>query len=80
MGNDRETNNNTSAVARQHVLNKQQLNYNNRGTAGNGVFYSARAKVLYNEGTSLGAQLFVQRRVGGWCEMVASLGVNQLTH
>jgi hypothetical protein len=48
MGNDRKTNNNTAAVARQQVLNKQQLNYNNRGSVTNGVFYSARAKGLYN--------------------------------
>jgi hypothetical protein len=38
--------NRTTAVARQQILNKQQLNYNNRGTAGNGVFYSVHAKGL----------------------------------
>jgi hypothetical protein len=29
--------NKTTAVARQQILNKQQLNYNNTGTAGNCV-------------------------------------------
>jgi hypothetical protein len=40
--NDRETNNKTTDVARQQILNKQQLNYNNRGTVGNGVFCGPR--------------------------------------
>jgi hypothetical protein len=44
LGNDRERNNNTTAVVRQQIFNKQQLNYNKRGTFGNGVFCSVRAK------------------------------------
>jgi hypothetical protein len=60
LGNDRETNNKTTAVARQHILNKQQFNYNNRGTVGNGVFYSISTMGLYKEDTSLGAQLPVE--------------------
>jgi hypothetical protein len=52
LGNNRETNNKTTAVARQQILKKQQLNYNDRGTVGNGVFYSVHAKRLYNEDTS----------------------------
>jgi hypothetical protein len=51
LGNDRETNNKTTAVARQQILNKQQMNYN-RGTAGNGIFSSVHAKGLHNEDTS----------------------------
>jgi hypothetical protein len=53
--NDRETSNKTTAVVRQQILNKQQLNYKNGGTLGNNVFYySVRAKKLYNEDTSSG--------------------------
>jgi hypothetical protein len=52
LGNDNKTNNRTTAVARQHILNKQQLNYRNRETVGNGVFYSVCAKGLYNKNTS----------------------------
>jgi hypothetical protein len=48
LGNDHDTNK-TTAIARQQILNKQQLNYSNRGTVGNGVFYSVRIKGLYNE-------------------------------
>jgi hypothetical protein len=44
LGNASDTNNKTAAVARQHNLNKQQLNYNNGGTVGNGVFYSVCSK------------------------------------
>jgi hypothetical protein len=36
LSNDNETNK-TTAVARQQIFNKQQLNYNNRVTAGNSV-------------------------------------------
>jgi hypothetical protein len=43
LGSDRETNKAT-AVARQEILNKQQLSYNSGGTVGNGVFYSDHAK------------------------------------
>jgi hypothetical protein len=53
LGNDRETNDNATAVANQQILNKQQLSYN-RGTDRNGVFYWASAKILYNEDTSRG--------------------------
>jgi hypothetical protein len=36
----------TTAIARQQILNMQQLNYmyNNTGPAGNGAFYSVCAK------------------------------------
>jgi hypothetical protein len=51
LGNDRETNNKKTDVARQQILSKQQLNYN-RETVGNNVFYSVRAKGLYNEDIS----------------------------
>jgi hypothetical protein len=50
LGDDSETNK-TTAVARQQILNKQHLNYKNRGTVGKSVFYSVRAKGLYNEDT-----------------------------
>jgi hypothetical protein len=33
-----------TAVARQQILNKQQLSYNNGGTVRNNVFYSVLAK------------------------------------
>jgi hypothetical protein len=33
-------------AARKQILNKQQLNYNNKGTVGKGVFYAACAKGL----------------------------------
>jgi hypothetical protein len=56
LGNDRETNNEKTAVARQQIHNKQQLNYNNTGTAGKCVFYLISAKGLYNEAISVGAQ------------------------
>jgi hypothetical protein len=59
LGNNHETNNKTTAVARQQILNKQQLNCSIRGTVGNSVFYSVHAKGLYNKDTSLGAQLLV---------------------
>lgn len=49
LGNDCDTNNKTTAVARQLILNKQQFNYNNRGTVGKGVFYSISALGLYKE-------------------------------
>jgi hypothetical protein len=85
MGNDRETNNKRAAVDRQQILNKLQLNYNNRETVANGVFYSAHAKGLYNEDTSLGAQLSVEsqsvtRRLERWCEIAARLGISHLKH
>jgi hypothetical protein len=38
LGNDREINKKTTAAARQQILNKQQLNYNSKGTVGSGVF------------------------------------------
>jgi hypothetical protein len=50
-GNDRETNK-TTAVATEQILNKQYLKHSNRGTVGNGVFYSVRAKGVCNQGTS----------------------------
>jgi hypothetical protein len=59
LGNDHETNK-TTAIARQQTLNKQQLNYNNIGTVGNGVFYSVRVKGLYNKDTSQASQLKVR--------------------
>jgi hypothetical protein len=40
LGNDHETNKNTTAVVRQQILSKYQ--YNNRGTVGNGVFCCPR--------------------------------------
>jgi hypothetical protein len=44
LGNDGKTNT-TTAVAWQQILNKQQLNYNNRGLAENGTFcYSRRGR------------------------------------
>jgi hypothetical protein len=46
LGNDCETNKKTMAIARQHILNKQQLHYDNKGTFGNDVFYSVCAKGL----------------------------------
>jgi hypothetical protein len=45
LGNERETKKRT-ALAGHQILNKQQLRYNNRGTAENGLSYSARAKGL----------------------------------
>jgi hypothetical protein len=60
ISNDREINNKTMAVTRQQILNRRQLNYNNRGTAGNGFFLFSHAKGLYNEDTSLGAQFSVE--------------------
>jgi hypothetical protein len=44
LGNSRKTNNKTTAIARQQILNKQQLNYSNRGTVGNSVLYSVCCK------------------------------------
>jgi hypothetical protein len=44
LGNDRETGIRTTAVAMKQVLNKQQLNYNNRKIVGNGVFCSINAR------------------------------------
>jgi hypothetical protein len=44
LGNDSETNNKTTPVAKQQILKKKQLSYNYRGTVGNGVFYSVPAK------------------------------------
>jgi hypothetical protein len=32
LGNNRKTKNETTAIARQQILNKQQLNCNSRGT------------------------------------------------
>jgi hypothetical protein len=60
------------------------LDYNNRGTVGNGVFYSIHAEGLYNKDTNLGAQLSVESqsvkvRLGGWCEMAISLAVSRST-
>jgi hypothetical protein len=55
LSNDHETNNKKTAIVRQQILNKQQLNYNDKGTVGNGVFYLFLAKGLYNEDTSLNA-------------------------
>jgi hypothetical protein len=59
LGNDRETDKKKTAIAGQQILNKQQLNYNDRETAVNGVFYPVRAECLYNENTSLRGQLSV---------------------
>jgi hypothetical protein len=50
LGNDRGKNNNTTAVARLQILNKQQLNYNNRGTVGSGVFCGPRCGLCYAAG------------------------------
>jgi hypothetical protein len=84
LGNDCETYKKKTATARQHILNKQWLNYNNKGTVGNGVFYSVRAKWGYITRTPAELQLIeshsVKRRLGGWCEMAASLGASQLKH
>jgi hypothetical protein len=52
LGNDRETNNTTTAVARQQILNEQQLNYNHRETVGICVFYVVLAKGLNNKDSS----------------------------
>jgi hypothetical protein len=52
LGNDRETNNKTTAVTGQRILNKQQLNNNNNGTIGNVVFYAVCTKGVYNDDTS----------------------------
>jgi hypothetical protein len=41
LGNDSETNKETTLAARQQILNKQQLNYNR-----NGVFYAVRVEML----------------------------------
>jgi hypothetical protein len=73
----------TTAVVREQILNKQQLNYNNRGTVGKCILYSVLAKGLYNEDRSLGAQLSIESqcvkgRLGGWCEITASQEVTQL--
>jgi hypothetical protein len=46
LGNSRETGNSTTAVFRQQILKKQQLNYNNIGNVVNGIFYSVRVKGL----------------------------------
>jgi hypothetical protein len=40
-----------------------------------GVFCSIRAVMLY--AGQVGSYSAVSRRVGGWCEMAASLGVSQ---
>jgi hypothetical protein len=45
LGNDRETNNKKTAVAMQHILNKQQMSHNNRGTVRN-VFSVVRAATV----------------------------------
>jgi hypothetical protein len=42
LGNNCEINKKTTATARQQILNKQQLNYNSRGTVGSGVFCGPR--------------------------------------
>jgi hypothetical protein len=47
ISNDHETNNNTTAIAREQILNKQQFNYNKKLTVRNGVFYAVCAKELY---------------------------------
>jgi hypothetical protein len=58
LGNDRETISRTTAIARQQILNKQQLNYTNRGTVGNSVFYLVHAK-------GLNTSIIAHRVVGG---------------
>lgn len=58
---------------------------NNRGRVGNGVVYAVLDKGLHNEDTSRASQLSaasqaVKRRLGGRCDLAASLGVRQLEH
>jgi hypothetical protein len=50
LGNDRETKNKTTAVARQQILNKQQFNYINKRTVGSGVFCGPRRDSCYATG------------------------------
>jgi hypothetical protein len=57
LGNDCETGNSITAVPRQQILNNQELSYNNGGSAENGVFYSVRAKELYNEDTTVDGKI-----------------------
>jgi hypothetical protein len=46
LGNDRETNNETTAAGRQQILNKQQWNNNNLTSISNCVFCAVRAEML----------------------------------
>jgi hypothetical protein len=46
LGNNHKTNKKTTAIARQEILNKQQLNYSNRGTVGNNVFCGLCHRVI----------------------------------
>jgi hypothetical protein len=57
-----------TSIARQQILDKQQLNYNR-----NSVFCVVCAKML-QPGCGAAASQSVKRRLGGWCEMAASLG------
>jgi hypothetical protein len=50
-GSNHKTNK-VMAVARQQILNEQQLSYNNGGTVGTSVFCMVCPKELYNEDTS----------------------------
>jgi hypothetical protein len=76
LGNGRET----TPAARQQILNKQKLN--NRGT----VFSIWSVPRCYNpDGSEQRVQCSVEsqpvkRRLGGRCEMAASLGASQLKH
>jgi hypothetical protein len=54
VGYGRKVGSRTIDVSRRLILNKQQLNYNNRGIAVNGVLYSVRAKCLQNKDVSGG--------------------------
>jgi hypothetical protein len=63
-------------------LTSNSLNHNNKGTAGNGVFYTVCVKGLYNEDTveeSVESQS-MKRRLEGWCEIATRLEVGQLKH
>jgi hypothetical protein len=60
--------------ARQQILNKQQLNYNNSCSGGSCRGFTSETKFSVQ---AVGSQA-VKRRPGGLCEMVASLGISQL--
>jgi hypothetical protein len=72
LDSDYETNNETASVNRQQMLNKQQLNYNNEERR----FLRGPYQWAINE-TNFEFSQSVKPRLGGWCEMAASLGVSQ---
>jgi hypothetical protein len=59
---------------KQTGFHSNESTRNNRGTVGSGVFCGPCCNLELAESQS------VKSRLGGWCEMAASLGVSQLKH